>query len=80
MASLLKPEVEDRMKMVLKYIEDMDLHRWSLPDINAFRIGLHEWRSKLNCITNPYIYKQVPCFNIQTLLSFLLFLLGYFLD
>ncbi|GAY45952.1 hypothetical protein CUMW_093270 [Citrus unshiu] len=57
-ASLLNPEVEDRMKMVLKYIEDMDLRRWSLPDINAFRIGLREWRSKLNCITNPYIYKQ----------------------
>ncbi|KAK9183789.1 hypothetical protein WN943_024134 [Citrus x changshan-huyou] len=68
-ASLLNPEVEDRMKMVLKYIEDMDLRRWSLPDINAFRIGLREWRSKLNCITNPYIYKQLLEINSVDLIA-----------
>ncbi|KAK4846590.1 hypothetical protein QYF36_019538 [Acer negundo] len=45
--------------MVLKYIEDADLRRWSLPNTNAFRVGLKEWRSKLNCITNPYMYEQL---------------------
>ncbi|KAK1566468.1 hypothetical protein Q3G72_000319 [Acer saccharum] len=44
--------------MVLKYIEDADLHRWSLPNTNAFRVGLKERCSKLNCITNPYMYEQ----------------------
>ncbi|KAJ6777379.1 HEAT SHOCK PROTEIN [Salix koriyanagi] len=34
---LLKPEDQDRVEMVLKYIEDMDLRRWSLPDIRAFK-------------------------------------------
>ncbi|XP_031281825.1 uncharacterized protein LOC116140318 isoform X1 [Pistacia vera] len=57
-ASLLNSEEQDRLKIVLKYIEDMDLRQWSLPDITAFRIGLNEWHSKLNCITNPYIYEQ----------------------
>lgn len=57
--SLLEPEDRDRVEMVLKYIEDGDLRRWSLPDIRAFNIGLGEWRSKLNCVTNPYMYEQV---------------------
>ncbi|KAM1759971.1 hypothetical protein ACFX12_002896 [Malus domestica] len=58
-ASLLEPEDRDRVEMVLKYIEDGDLRRWSLPDIKAFSIGLGEWRSKLNCVTNPYMYEQL---------------------
>ncbi|XP_044489837.1 uncharacterized protein LOC123214155 isoform X2 [Mangifera indica] len=58
-ASVLNSEEQDRLKIVLKYIEDMDLRRWSLPDITAFRIGLNEWRSKLNLITNPYMYEQL---------------------
>ncbi|XP_057990342.1 uncharacterized protein LOC131172823 [Hevea brasiliensis] len=45
---LLNPEDQDRVEMVLKYIEDADLRRWSLPDIRAFNIGLNEWRSKIN--------------------------------
>ncbi|KAI9176748.1 hypothetical protein LWI28_006686 [Acer negundo] len=53
------PEDQDHLKMVLKYIEDADLRRWSLPNTNAFRVGLKEWRSKLNCITNPYMYEQL---------------------
>ncbi|ONH90783.1 hypothetical protein PRUPE_8G074100 [Prunus persica] len=57
--SLLEPEDRDRVEMVLKYIEDGDLRRWSLPDIRAFNIGLSEWRSKLNCVTNPYMYEQL---------------------
>lgn len=47
------------MEMVLKYIEDGDLRRWTLPDIKAFNIGLSERRSKLNCITNPFMYEQL---------------------
>ncbi|KAM5577588.1 hypothetical protein ABKV19_008101 [Rosa sericea] len=57
--SLLEVEDRDRVEMVLKYIEDGDLRRWSLPDIRAFNIGLSEWRSKLNCFTNPYMYEQL---------------------
>ena len=45
--------------MTLKYIEDVDLCRSSLPDVRAFRIGLDEWRSKFNCLTNPYMNEQV---------------------
>ncbi|XP_024182194.1 uncharacterized protein LOC112187572 isoform X2 [Rosa chinensis] len=58
-ASLLQVEDRDRVEMVLKYIEDGDLRRWSLPDIRAFNIGLSEWRSKLNCFTNPYMCEQL---------------------
>nr|POE63793.1 hypothetical protein CFP56_26618 [Quercus suber] len=56
--SLLDPKDRDCVEMVLKYIEDSDLRRWSLPDIRAFNIGIDQWRSKLNCITNPYMYEQ----------------------
>lgn len=56
---LLNFEVQDQMDMVLKYIEDGDLRKWSLPDIRAFNLGLSEWRSRLNCITNPLMYEQV---------------------
>ncbi|XP_049413873.1 uncharacterized protein LOC125876657 isoform X3 [Solanum stenotomum] len=56
--SLLNSTFQDQVENVLKYIEDGDLHRWSLPDIRAFGIGINQWRSKLNCITNPHMYKQ----------------------
>lgn len=52
---LLNPKHRDRVELVLNYIEDADLRRWSLPSIKAFNIGLGEWRSMLNCITNPHI-------------------------
>ncbi|KAK7824793.1 uncharacterized protein LOC112016141 [Quercus suber] len=45
--------------MVLKYIKDSDIHRWSLPDIRAFNIGIDQGHSMLNCITNPYMYEQL---------------------
>lgn len=45
----------ERVETVLKYIEDGDLRRWSLPDSKAFNIGICEWHSKLNCILNPHI-------------------------
>ncbi|CAL5434247.1 unnamed protein product [Camellia sinensis] len=56
--SLLNPKDRDRMELVLKYIEDADLRRWILPNIKDFNIGLGEWRSMLNCITNPHMYEQ----------------------
>ncbi|CAL5358202.1 unnamed protein product [Camellia sinensis] len=57
--SLLNPKDRDRMELVLKYIEDADLRRWILPNIKDFNIGLGEWRSMLNCITNPHMYEQL---------------------
>ncbi|OWM63679.1 hypothetical protein CDL15_Pgr008222 [Punica granatum] len=57
-ASLSEPKGRARVETVLKYIEDGDLRHWSLPDIRAFNIGLSEWRSKLNCVTNPYMHEQ----------------------
>lgn len=56
---LLNAEDQDRVEMVLKYIEDVELRRWSLPDIRAFNIGLNEWRSKMNFITNPFMFEEV---------------------
>jgi hypothetical protein len=55
----LKAEDQDRVEMVLKYIEDMDLRRRSLPDIRAFNVGIGEWRSKFNYVTNPYMFEEV---------------------
>ncbi|XP_042498730.1 uncharacterized protein LOC122077043 isoform X2 [Macadamia integrifolia] len=57
--SLLNREDRECLAMVLKYIEDGDLRRWSLLDIKAFNIGLSELRSKLNCLTNPYVFDQL---------------------
>ncbi|GKV19701.1 hypothetical protein SLEP1_g29928 [Rubroshorea leprosula] len=58
-ASLFNLEDQDRIQTVLRYIDDADLRTWSLPDIRAFRIGMREWHSKLNCITNPFLYEQL---------------------
>lgn len=58
-AYLLNLEDQDRIQTILSYIEDVDLRRWSLPDIRAFRIVMREWHSKLNCLTNPYLFEQV---------------------
>ncbi|CAL5434496.1 unnamed protein product [Camellia sinensis] len=57
--SLLNPKDRDCMELVLKYIEDADLRRWILPNIKVFNIGLGEWHSMLNCITNPHMYEQL---------------------
>ncbi|XP_021625814.1 uncharacterized protein LOC110624796 isoform X2 [Manihot esculenta] len=56
---LLNAEDQDRVEMVLKYIEDVELRRWSLPDIRAFNIGLNEWRSKMNFIRNPFMFEEL---------------------
>lgn len=65
--SLLEPKDRDRAELLLKYIEDVDLRQQNLPDIRAFTIGLDEWRSKLNCLTNPYMYEQVRWYKVCSL-------------
>ncbi|KAI3445814.1 hypothetical protein Pfo_002479 [Paulownia fortunei] len=57
--SLLNHEDRERVEIILKYIDHGDLRQYSLPDIKAINIGLREWRSKLNCITNPHMYQQL---------------------
>lgn len=74
-ASLLDPKDQDRVETVLKYIEDGDLCHWNLHDTRAFSIGLSEWRSKLNCITNPDMYQQVCMLRFDCLLCWLPLLL-----
>ncbi|KAM7265672.1 hypothetical protein ACFE04_003355 [Oxalis oulophora] len=67
--SLVKSEIKDRVEKVLKYIEDSDLRRWSLPDIKAFNSGLNEWRSKLNCASNPHLYEQLMEMSCEVLIA-----------
>ncbi|XP_072076201.1 uncharacterized protein [Arachis hypogaea] len=57
--SLVDSKDRERVEMILSYIEDGDLRRYTLPNIKAFNIGLNEWREKLNCISNPNMYKQI---------------------
>ncbi|EYU18388.1 hypothetical protein ABFS82_02G051700 [Erythranthe guttata] len=67
--NLLNHDDRERVEMVLKYIQDGDLRQWSLPDIKAFNIGLKEWRSKLNCITNSSMFQQlmeISCADLIT--------------
>ncbi|KAK4768974.1 hypothetical protein SAY86_027124 [Trapa natans] len=68
-ASLLDPKDRDRVEKVLKYIEDGDLRHWNLPDIKAFNIGLSQWRSKLNCLTNPGMYQQLLGIHSSSLIA-----------
>ncbi|KMT00937.1 hypothetical protein BVRB_9g222050 isoform A [Beta vulgaris subsp. vulgaris] len=58
-SSLLNSDDQCRIELLLNYLEDGDLRQWRLPDIRAFSIGISEWRSKLNCITNPHMYEQL---------------------
>ena len=58
-SSLLNSDDQCHMELLLNYLEDGDLRQWKLPDIRAFNIGISEWRSNLNCITNPHMYVQV---------------------
>ncbi|OVA15238.1 hypothetical protein BVC80_5g23 [Macleaya cordata] len=67
--SLVKTEDRDRLETILRYIEDGDLRKWSLPDIKAFNVGLREERSKLNCITNPYMFDQILEFSSKDLIT-----------
>lgn len=67
--SLLNSQDRDRLEMVLKYIEDTALQKWSLADTKAFLTGISDWRSKLNCITNPYMYEQLLELNAVDLIA-----------
>ncbi|WJX46462.1 hypothetical protein P8452_33263 [Trifolium repens] len=66
---LLDPKDKDRVELILKYIEDGDLRRWSLPDIKPFNIGLSEWRSRFSCISNPYMFKQLLELSVEGLIA-----------
>lgn len=68
-AYLLNLEDQDRIQTILSYIEDVDLRRWSLPDIRAFRIVMREWHSKLNCLTNPYLFEQLLKISVADFVS-----------
>ncbi|KNA11555.1 hypothetical protein SOVF_134070 [Spinacia oleracea] len=58
-----------RIELLLNYLEDGDLRRWRLPDIQAFSIGISEWRSKLNCIVNPHMFDQLLEMNVTELIT-----------
>lgn len=68
--SLLNQEDEDRVATVLRYLEDTDLRRWELPHIKAFNIGIKDERAKLNCVTNPHVFKQVVFILMSTLIYY----------
>ncbi|XP_047342212.1 uncharacterized protein LOC124945763 [Impatiens glandulifera] len=57
--SLIKDGDRSRIEAMLKYIEDVDLRRWTSPDTKSFRIGIGEYRNMLNCITNPHMFDQL---------------------
>ncbi|XP_017426948.1 uncharacterized protein LOC108335435 [Vigna angularis] len=66
---LVDSKDKGRVELILKYIEDGDLRRWSLPDIRMFNIGLSEWRSRFSCISNPYMYKQLLELSAEDLIA-----------
>ncbi|CAH8321230.1 unnamed protein product [Eruca vesicaria subsp. sativa] len=68
--SLLDDGDRIRVESVLDYIEDIDLRRWRLPDIKAFSFGLKEWRSRVNCITNPNMYEQLLRISSEDLIAY----------
>ncbi|XP_058758145.1 uncharacterized protein LOC131631369 [Vicia villosa] len=67
--SLVDSKDKGRVENILRYIEDGDLRRWSLPDIKPFNIGLGEWRSRFSCISNPYMFKQLMELSVEELIA-----------
>ncbi|XP_038708264.1 uncharacterized protein LOC120003372 isoform X2 [Tripterygium wilfordii] len=67
--SLLNSEDQGRVETILQYIEDIDLRKWRSPDSRAFSVGLGEWRSKLNCSTNHYMFEQLLGINSAELIA-----------
>lgn len=59
----------DRVENVLIYIEDVDLRRFELSDVEAFKIGSREEMSKLNCVTNPCVFEQILEINCDDLIA-----------
>jgi hypothetical protein len=41
-----------------------------LPDIKAFSFGLKDWRSRINCIINPYMYEQLLKISSADLIAY----------
>ncbi|CAI8618003.1 unnamed protein product [Vicia faba] len=68
-SGLVDKKDKDRMENILRYIEDGDLRRWSLPDIKPFNIGLGEWRPRFSCISNPYMFKQLMELSVEELIA-----------
>ncbi|KAL2936704.1 Cytochrome f [Bienertia sinuspersici] len=68
-SNLLNSNDQVRIEELMDYLEDGDLLKWSLPDIRAFNIGISEWRSKLNCITNPHMYEQLTEMSAKELIT-----------
>ncbi|GAB2218020.1 hypothetical protein Droror1_Dr00001236 [Drosera rotundifolia] len=66
--TLLDVKDTDRVQLLLKYIEDGDLRRWKMPDIKAFNVGMNEWRSKMNCISNPRWFDQLYNLSAEELI------------
>ncbi|KAJ3671408.1 hypothetical protein LUZ60_007487 [Juncus effusus] len=58
-ARLLNKEEEERIKTILKYIEDSALKKWKLSDLKYFNIGIKDLFAKLNCVTNPHVFNQL---------------------
>ncbi|GAB2245401.1 hypothetical protein Droror1_Dr00000894 [Drosera rotundifolia] len=67
--TLLDVKDTDRVQLMLKYIEDGDLQRWKMPDIKAFNVGMNEWRSKMNCISNPRWFDQLYNLSAEELIQ-----------
>ncbi|KAH9606347.1 hypothetical protein KSS87_023337 [Heliosperma pusillum] len=57
------------IEALLNYLEDEDLRQWKLPDIRAFTMGISEWRSKMNCITNLHMYDQLLGLKAEELIA-----------
>lgn len=53
---------------ILQYLDDSDLRKFALPHAREFNVGLNEHRSKLNCLTNPYMFHQVILFSSYSLI------------
>ncbi|XP_050899428.1 uncharacterized protein LOC127106181 [Lathyrus oleraceus] len=68
-SSLVDSKDKGRVENILRYIEDGDLRRWSLPDIKPFNIGLGEWRPRFSCISNPYMFKQLMELSVEELIA-----------
>ncbi|ONK57552.1 uncharacterized protein A4U43_C09F1660 [Asparagus officinalis] len=54
---------------VLRYIEDLDLRRFELCDIEAFKIGIREEMGRLNCVTNPSVFEQLMKLDCDELIA-----------
>ncbi|KAG9157977.1 hypothetical protein Leryth_000140 [Lithospermum erythrorhizon] len=66
---LFNANEQHRIERLLDYIGDRDLHKGAMPDIEAFNIGIRDWYSKLNCITNALMYEQLTEMNVVDVIA-----------